>query len=594
MPDRSHPLAPARLLSLWPWVAALLGGGLLALAYPPFDQAWLAWVGLAPLQAALWLRPRKRHAALIDLGLGYTTGALFFLITFSWLQTVTAIGAVLLALYLAIYPALWAWAIGPLPQGVGHWFRHRWLGKKGLTDQVGFPTPPALLPLLASRVNLTIAFLAASTWTATEWLRDNVLGGFGWNTLAVASHDLLGIIQIAEIGGSAAISWVMAFCTTIFTLTLVRFVIEVGRTKIRPHFDFTLTMALVGVCFVHGVRSLQREAGETTPLRVAMIQPNIPQSMKWDPDYADAILEKLVTMTHLAQTWEPDLTLWPEAATPDPFFNHRVTYQTVRDLGREMTGGLLFGTLELTIDADEEGQDYNVAVFFESSQHGLFVYRKLHLVPFGEYVPFRRQIPLLDRLVGGRVPGDFRSGSEPVLFTFEERPLRMAPLICFEDTLPRVARRFLAREPSANLFVNITNDAWFEESAGSRQHLANARLRTVEFRRPLIRCANTGVTCIIDQAGRIRQLLADEAGSTFMEGMLLGTVDVPLAPPDTLYLRVGPWVAWASLAFSLLWLLLSRLPLFRPPPEEPPATPSTGQLPDENAGPTNPRGTPPA
>jgi len=552
MPGLSHFFG--HLLAFWPWLAAALSGVFLACGYAPFDQAWLAWIGLAPLQAALWLRPRGPRARLVDLALGFVTGAGFFWIVFSWLQNVTVGGWFILCLYLALYPALWAWIAGPLPHRLGRWLRGGWMKKRALATAAGTPTPEPFLPFLSSRVNLAIAFVAASAWVTTEWLRGHVMGGFGWNTLATASHDILGMIQIAAIGGAPALSWVMAFCGTIATLTVIRFVLEVGRTKIRPHFDFTITMALVGACFVYGVRTLQQTA-ESTPLRIAMVQPNIPQAIKWDHAYADQILAKLIKDTRSAQGWGPDLTLWPEAATPHPFFNHGPTLHAIRNLAESMTGGLLFGSLQFTFGPQQEPQDYNVAIFFEDSKADLQVYRKLHLVPFGEYVPFRNEIPLIDRIVGDRVAGDFRSGDDPVILRFQDKPIRMAPLICFEDTLARVTRRFLEGENSANLLVNITNDAWFKQSAASRQHLANARLRTVEFRRPMLRCANTGVTCTIDAGGRIRQLHQSETGDTFIDGVLLGVVDVPIAPEPTPFFLYGDWVSMSSITISSAWIM---------------------------------------
>ncbi len=557
---------PFRLLCHhgWPWLAAAVSGGLLAMGFAPFNQAWLAWIGLIPLQAALWLRSRDRQARWLDFGLGLVAGAVYFWLCFSWLRTVTTAGWFVLCLYLAIYPALWAWLVGPLPTRMGAWLRGGWLKKKGIVSAAGQPLPEALLPVLSSRVNLACAVVAACCWTATEWLRAHVLGGFGWNRLGVASHDILGLIQIADFGGVTAISWLMAFCSTVATLTFVRFFLEVGRTKVRPHFDFTLTMALVGACFVYGVRALQNLDGESTPLRVAMIQPNIPQSIKWDAAYAEGILEKFTGMTRLAQPWGPELTLWPEAATPEPFFNDRTTFEIVRSLTGELAGSLLFGTLEFTIGKRQEPHDYNTAVFWQPPGREWQVYRKLHLVPFGEYVPLRKELPLLEKIVGDRVAGDFRAGEKPVVFKMEERPIRIAPLICFEDTLSQVARRFLTGAESANLFVNITNDAWFERSAGSWQHLANAQLRTVEFRRPMIRCANTGVTCIVDAGGRFQQILMADDGDTFIEGVLFGVVQVPLDPPETFYQRAGDWVSHASLALAALWLVFTVLPPAKP------------------------------
>ena len=153
------------------------------------------------------------------------------------------------------------------------------------------------------------------------------------------------------------------------------------------------------------------------------------------------------------------------------------------------------------------------------------IYRKVHLVPFGEYVPGRHTIPLLARVVGDQVPGDFAFGKEHTVFHLTNDKARVAPLICFEDTIGDLTRQFVLG--GANLLANVTNDGWFLRSAGSQQHLANAVFRCVETRLPMVRAANTGVTCFVNEFGRITQILVDEHGSQFTEGVLTGEVSIP-------------------------------------------------------------------
>ena len=530
-----NPEAPAAnwMERLWPWLAAAVSGVMLAAAYAPWNQAWLGWVGLGPLLAALWLRRREKPGRGIDFALGWVAGLVYFVGAFQWLRTVTVGGWLALAVYLALYPGIFALLVGRVPARLERWFPGKRVGR-----------------FLSSRRNLLTAAVTAICWVAGEWLRQRVLGGFGWNTLGVASHDILGMVQICEIGGVPMLSGIMAFCGAILVVTFVRFLQELGRQKVRPHFDFTITMALIGVCFVHGVNSL-REESETHPLRVALVQPNIPQVEKWDVEQGDAILAKLVSLTEVAIPWEPDLTVWPESATPEPFFNHRHTFDTLRELATRVSGGLMLGTLEYTFGPEREPKDFNCAIFFQPGGATFENYRKLYLVPFGEYVPFRNEIPLLDKIVGGRVAGDFQAGTETVIFKMPDTPVRMAPLICFEDTLPRIADRFV--KAGANLFVNLTNDAWFLDSAGAAQHFANARLRTVEFRIPMIRCANTGITTIVDTKGVMRQTLRDENGSTFTDGVLMGVVQVPVNPRVTLFARWGDWFGTGCLVLAGLW-----------------------------------------
>ena len=182
------------------------------------------------------------------------------------------------------------------------------------------------------------------------------------------------------------------------------------------------------------------------------------------------------------------------------------------------------------------------------------VYRKVHLVPFGEYVPGRNSVPLLARIVGDQVPGDFIAGRDYTVFSLTNSDVQVAPLVCFEDTIGELVRRFVLpaeNSPGANLLVDITNDAWFLHSAGSHQHLVNA----FSLRRDTPadgRAANTGVTCLINQFGRITQVLKDDKGSTFTEGVLTGEIKVPTEHELTFYVRHGELFAKACAIVTLL------------------------------------------
>ena len=178
------------------------------------------------------------------------------------------------------------------------------------------------------------------------------------------------------------------------------------------------------------------------------------------------------------------------------------------------------------------------------------IYRKVHLVPFGEYVPGRHTIPLLARVVGDQVPDDFAFGKEYTVFKLTNDKARVAPLICFEDTIGDLARQFVLA--GANLLVNVTNDGWFLRSAGSRQHLANAIFRCVETRLPMVRAANTGVTCFVNEFGNVTETLLDEHGSPFTEGTLTGEVAIVANPEPTFYVRHGELFAYACVGVTIL------------------------------------------
>jgi apolipoprotein N-acyltransferase len=178
----------------------------------------------------------------------------------------------------------------------------------------------------------------------------------------------------------------------------------------------------------------------------------------------------------------------------------------------------------------------------------------MHLVPFGEYVPLRHSFPLFAAVAKQWVPGDFSAGKRYTLFRLTNGNSQIAPLICFEDTIGDLTRQFVTR--GANLLVNITNDAWFLRSAGSQQHLTNAIFRCVETRRPMVRAANTGVTCLVNQFGRVTQVLLNETGSTFTEGVLTGEINIPTERELTFYAQHGELSAKVCVAITLISILI--------------------------------------
>src|SRR5213594_4932116 len=246
---------------------------------------------------------------------------------------------------------------------------------------------------------------------------------------------------------------------------------------------------------------------------------------------------------------------------PGPVLAEQESNKFVMDLAASAETDLLLGTI------DEENRDvYNAALLISDGGERVQVYRKVHLVPFGEYVPGRHRVPLLARIVGDQVPGDFSAGREYTVFSLTNSDVQVAPLICFEDTIGELVRRFVLpaeTNPGGNLLVDITNDAWFLHSAGSHQHLANAIFRCVETRRPMVRAANTGVTCFINEFGRVTQMLRDETGSTFTEGVLAGEIKVPTEQELTFYARHGELCAKFCGVITLIAIVLTSLTRWR-------------------------------
>lgn len=512
---------------VWPGAAAVLSGLLMGLAYPPFEQSWLIWVALVPLICALWFRPKK--SALGHFLHGYVAGLIFFWIVFFWLTEVTQPGWFVLSFYLALYFGVWGWFAGVIiiPERAVH------------PD-----TPEKQWPWMNSWTNLRLAASGAAAWVGLEWLRGELFTGFGWNGLGVSLFRETALIQIADITGVGGISFLIVLTNIVLVITVRRFFMEVGRMRIRPHYDFTITIALIAVAFSYGVHHYYLPKTESASLKVAAIQANIPQDEKWDPAFEEHILQTYRRQTEVALLGKPDLLVWPEAATPRPALNDESLAQEVLEIAADSKADFLFGTVYY----DAFG-GYNSAVMINPAG-GAQVYNKIHLVPFGEYVPFRHSFPLLAWIVGDQVPADFNPGVEPAVLNLSRMPLHIAPLICFEDTLGELTRKFVIR--GADLLVVLTNDGWFRKSAGSRQHLANSIFRAVESRRPMVRAANTGVTAFIDPLGRVQEELASETGDTFIEGFLSGVVEVPLHPPQTFYTNHGELFSMICLFGAIL------------------------------------------
>ncbi len=529
---------------LWPWLAALASGFLYAACFEPFNQTWLCWICLGPLLGAVWFSGAPgRWQWLRNLALGYVSGLVFFWVVFFWLTTVTVPGWFLLQFYMALYFAVWAWFCGLVrprdrsatPQATGE---DKWSAM--LQSARGLPAeklpPPS--PWLQSWRNLLLAFVIAAMWVTTEWLRGLVFSGFGWNGLGIALHGNWIIIQIAEYTGVLGLSFVVAFSNVIAVTTVRRLILEARTRVMRPHWDLNFTMLGIVGLILFGWHAA-RIARPSHPIRIAAVQAGIPRSEKFDRQFSQQIFDQFRRLSQLALKTNPrpDLLVWPESSMPGPVLEDEPSYQFVTGLSAKNKIDILLGTID-----EEPGRAYNAALLVTDSGRDIQLYRKLHLVPFGEYIPGRHTIPLLARIIGDQVPGDFDAGSDYTVFQLATPDVRVAPLICFEDTIGELARHFVLPvkgDAGANLFVNVTNDGWFLHSAGSLQHLAHAIFRCIETRRPMVRAANTGVTCFVNELGRVSQILKDDRGSTFGEGVLCDEVQVPLGDELTFYVRYG-------------------------------------------------------
>jgi len=552
----------------WPWLAAITTGLLYRGCFAPFDQAWLCWIALTPLLAAVFFSGAGcKRRWLRDLLLGYLAGLTFFWGVFSWLTTVTVPGMILVGFYMAFYVAGWAWLVGLLRPGLRNFMPRTAVGLEAVTQRLAAKraaekglllAPPEPLPneltgspWLSSLHNLRLAFLLASGWVSLEMLRAVVMTGWGWNTLGSALHAQWAMIQMVEFTGVPGLSFLVAFTNVIVFATARRFVVEAQVRRFRPHYDFTLTMAAIVGVIGYGVRAVQIHSPAVT-VRIAAVQPNIPREQKFNREFVQATFDKFTRLSQIALQAQPDLLIWPESSMPGPVLQDEESYRFVTEFSAKAKVDLLLGA----IDVDQIAA-YNAALLVSDAGRQIQLYHKVHLVPFGEYVPGRHVLPGIGWIVGEQVPDDFGFGTEHTVFKTTRGDVRLAPLICFEDTIGELTRRFVLR--GANLLANVTNDGWFLRSAGSQQHLANAIFRCVESRLPMVRAANTGVTCFVNEFGRVTQVLLDDNGSQFTEGILAGEVRVPTNYQPTFYVRHGEWFGKACAVVTLFTLLVLAL-----------------------------------
>jgi apolipoprotein N-acyltransferase len=483
----------------WPVAAGLL----LALAYPRPDMAWLAWLALVPLFATMERRP---------LASGFAAGVAFFAVVLYWLNIVmttygglhpvfSVVAYLLLTLYLALFFAGTTWLVCRLKERIG-------------------------LPVV---LTLPIA------WVALEYVRSFFLSGFPWATLGYSQQRHLSLIQSADLFGVYGISFLLVLVNATLALCWQYW----RQRRMRP--EGIVALAVTALLFagnlVYGLQRLSQPLEERAETRkVALIQGNIDQSIKWHPEFQKNTVEIYRDQSLAAARQGAELIIWPESATPFYFQDAGPLSREVRQIGPATGSKLLLGSPAY----EQNGSDYRfLNSAFVLSRQGEILGRsdKVHLVPFGEYVPFARFLPFIEKLVVG--VGDFSPG---LLQPLPMDGHRVGVLVCFEGIFPSLARDYIRQ--GSDLLVNITNDAWFGRSSAPYQHLAMSRFRAIENRVWLVRAANTGISAFISPSGRIvEQSLLFE--TTFL------LQEVGLGAQPSLYSRSGDVL---PLAFLLLGL----------------------------------------
>lgn len=501
---------------------AVLSATLFILSFPGFNLWIFAWVAFVPLFFAIeGVRPLK--AFLIS----YMTGFIFFLGTMYWLIHVTLPGMLVVVAYLSLYFGFFGLMVVFVMRNFGF----------NSTGQMKLLLVPA-------------------AWVSLEWIRSQALTGFGWNLLAYSQSFNLPIIQIADITGAYGVSFLIVLANLAIFLSIKK--IKGGNIKDHSHLIVAVILILASCCY--GIVRLKNIfTGEK--IKVAIVQGNIPQDEKWDSRFAEMIMDRYEDLTKRSNVeGKADLVIWPETSIPGFVQNDEELFLRVKRITGAVNTPLLAGAPRYT-DTKDGTSYYNSAFLFLKDGTVAGSYDKVHLVPFGEYVPFGKLLSFVHRFAP-RPIGDCAAGKDYAVFDLLiERgakdnnytwkllkKVKFSCLICFEDVFPDLARRFAGK--NIDFLVNITNDAWFKRSSAAYQHAQASVFRAVENRINVLRSANTGLSCFIDQKGRITARVAQGGKDLFVSGFR--EHEIILSRARTVYTVYGDVFAFACIFFVAL------------------------------------------
>lgn len=478
---------------------------LLTLSFPKFSWYVFAFVALIPLCHVL---DHKRAGAAFAVGYGW--GLLLFWMMLYWIGFVTWLGAALMIFYLALFPAFFA---------VGYvWMRDL----------------PLWHRLLA----------VPSWWVVLEFARGKLLTGFGWISLAESQYLNTMLIQISDVTGMHGVSFIIVLVTLIIKEAWSR------RHRAACKWLIGLMVFLLLAIYGYGYGRMMRSSNTLPTVKVGVLQGNIPLEVRWNPDFRDRIVAKHLMLSQGLLNENPDVVVWPETSFPGIIWEAPDLFNRIREAAALWQVPQLVGVV-----TELNRQFFNAAVLIDEQGHMAAQYHKQHLVPFGEYIPFRRYFPFLEHIVP---IDDFTPGTAMTLI-----PVRDAwagVMICFEDTFAYLGRALV--QEGAGFLINMTNDAWFRDTKEPYLHLAASVFRAVEFKRAVVRAANTGVSAMIDPHGRIQHQVQDDQGDmTFVAGA--DVVTVPVNKAMTFYTKYGNVFTYACFLCILMTLAILNISYFR-------------------------------
>jgi apolipoprotein N-acyltransferase len=500
-------LLPGRLVRCFdrPGLLAVSSGAMIALSFPNPALSFLAWIALIPMLIAM-----EESSPRVAFRIGMTCGITAYAFILYWLNIVfTRYGHLPWPVSIAVYLLLVLW----------------------LAMFYGLSTSIARLGEL---VGIKAAFTLPVAWVAFDFIRSFLFSGFAWAMLGHSQFRTLPLIQIADLAGVYGITLLIVLANIVLHRAL-RAVSGAG-VPYPVKSAAVILLLLLGTVYYGFSRLNAPETSRSKPLRVALIQGNIPQDVKWSPAFRQQTLDTYERLTRDASRGGVDVIVWPESAVPFFFQDEPLQAERIRNLAREMNACLLFGSPAHEL---RNGRSTFLNSAFMVSPRGETLGRadKLHLVPFGEYVPMGSILTFINKIVVGI--GDFAPGERAV--TLDTGSTELGIQICYEVIFPELSRQYV--QAGARVLVAITNDAWFGRSSAPYQHLAISTFRAIENRTPLIRAANTGVTAIIDQNGHIRTMTG-----LFVEAYRTG--EVQPGSGQSIYLTIGDLPAWLCVVLT--------------------------------------------
>ncbi len=390
--------------------------------------------------------------------------------------------------------------------------------------------------------NLRSTWYVAGIWVMLEYARGFLFGGFPWALLGYSQWKNLPFIQIADVIGAYGVSFFVIWVN----LILYRILRGVRVTRYLTALCLVLVIVVgYGVERLHSWDKFYRAETPKATLRISVIQGNIPQDQKWDAKIKEIIFEKYNRLSMMASMEQPELIVWPETSFPGYFENEPMMASHLRSVVRQAKTRLLVGAPMMS-DFENGLVFYNGAILFSSNGEEAGRYSKMHLVPFGEYIPFEALLGFIRYFVE---IGRFSPGADPTIFSIvsEYQKIKIAAkfgvLICYEDIFPSMVRN-LCRN-GADFLVNITNDAWFGKTSAPYQHAQASVFRAIENRVPVVRAANTGLSCFISAEGRVTASVQKDGEEIMVSGHQ--THDITLRKGRSFFTRFGDIFFWLVL-----------------------------------------------